>query len=60
MLNTLICIYYGHDPRRHPLGGFRCDRCGKAGGSLDELGFEGQGYISATSMNRIHGLEPRQ
>lgn len=58
MMNAILCLYYGHEPRRHPLGGFRCARCSRAAASLDELGFPGQGYISPTSMSRIHGFEP--
>lgn len=29
MIRWLICIirYKHHDPKRHPLGGFRCSRC---------------------------------
>jgi len=35
-----------HRPSRHPLGGFKCLDCGVAGSDLDEMGFEGDGYVS--------------
>jgi hypothetical protein len=34
-----------HDPSRHPLGYFRCADCGVTGASLDEMGFDGDGYV---------------
>lgn len=34
------------EPLRHPLGGFRCSSCGKAGEDLDDFGFFGTGYVS--------------
>ncbi len=43
----------GHDPVRHPLGGFRCARCGKSGGNLDDFGFAGEGYVSETARRRL-------
>jgi hypothetical protein len=43
---TLVYIYpelrcildEGHRPARHPLGGFRCVRCGKPGADLASFG----------------------
>jgi hypothetical protein len=43
----------GHDPVRHPLGGFRCSRCGKSGASLEQFGFEGEGYVSESARRRL-------
>ena len=34
-----------HDPIRHPLGGFRCARCGRAGADLEAMGW-GAGYVT--------------
>lgn len=28
----------GHNPKKHPLGGYKCDRCGEVGGDLSEFG----------------------
>lgn len=33
-----------HSPARHPLGGFRCQRCKKPAADLGEMGYEG--YVS--------------
>lgn len=30
-----------HDPRRLPIGGFRCSRCGKTGADYEEFGLAG-------------------
>lgn len=30
---------------RHPIGGFKCADCGTAGDSLDDMGFQGDGYV---------------
>lgn len=47
MLSSLLCLWYGHKPKRHSaLGGWRCERCPKVGGDLDDLGYHGQGYVS--------------
>ncbi|HET8647270.1 MAG TPA: hypothetical protein VFO85_17365 [Vicinamibacteria bacterium] len=43
----------GHDPLHHPLGGFRCARCGKSGRDLDELGFADEGYVSEPLRQRL-------
>lgn len=43
----------GHDPVHHPLGGFRCSRCGKCGRDLDEFGFRGGGYVSERARRRL-------
>jgi hypothetical protein len=42
-----------HVPVRHPLGAFRCARCGKWGADLDELGFEGEGYLSDRTRRHL-------
>lgn len=44
-----------HEPKRHPLGGFRCSFCSEAGESLDEMGFEGQGYVPP--IRRLYSRE---
>jgi hypothetical protein len=49
----LRCSLEGHDPARHPLGGFRCSRCGKSGADLDAFGFDGEGYVSETARRRV-------
>ena len=47
MLARLRCLIRTHHrPARHPLGGFRCTDCGAVGADLDEMGFEGMGYVS--------------
>lgn len=47
MLSSLLCLYYGHQPRRHSaLGGWRCERCPSVGGTLDDLGYKDQSYVS--------------
>jgi hypothetical protein len=47
MLAWFKCLLRNqHNPVRHPLGGFRCADCGEAGADLDEMGFEGDGYVS--------------
>jgi hypothetical protein len=43
----------GHDPVHHPLGGFRCSRCGKVGANLEQLGFEDEGYVTEVERRRI-------
>ena len=38
MLAKLRCFFRNrHEPRRHPLGGFRCTECGKAGANLHDM-----------------------
>lgn len=46
-----------HNPKRHPLGGFRCVDCGHAGADLDEMGHFGSGYVNPTRRlwDRTHG-----
>jgi len=39
-----------HQPRRHPLGGFRCVDCGAAGADLEDMGFSGSAWV--TPMRR--------
>jgi hypothetical protein len=41
------CVVHGHhEPRRHPLGGFRCETCGLSGRDLDDFGFVDGGWVS--------------
>jgi hypothetical protein len=46
-----------HDPSRHPLGGFKCAACGTVGIDLEEMGFEGGGYVPPLRriFSREHG-----
>jgi len=47
MFARLRCLFRTHHrPARHPLGGFRCADCGAVGADLNEMGFEGMGYVS--------------
>lgn len=42
----ILCYYRGrHTATRHPLGGFKCSDCDKAGYDLDDMGFTGGGYV---------------
>jgi len=41
MLARLRCIIrHYHQPRRQPIGGFRCVDCGAAGADLEEMGWD--------------------
>jgi hypothetical protein len=46
-----------HQPRRHPLGGFRCVECGAAGADLEEMGFPNSGWVAPMrrTYDRTHG-----
>jgi hypothetical protein len=47
MMAWLRCwVRSRHDPVRQPLGWFRCADCGETGLDLDEMGFEGEGYVA--------------
>jgi len=47
MLARLRCaLRQHHQPRRHPLGGFRCVDCGAAGADLEEMGFSGSAWVA--------------
>jgi hypothetical protein len=47
MFARLRCLLRRHhQPRRHPLGGFRCAECGAAGADLDDMGFVGSGWVA--------------
>jgi hypothetical protein len=51
-----------HNPRRHPLGGFRCEDCGVAGADLEEMGFDyGSGWVPPLrrTYDRKHGILTR-
>lgn len=49
MLALLRCYFRRrHNPVRHPLGGFRCADCGAVGADLEQMGFDGGGYVSLT------------
>ncbi len=57
MLNSLICFYTGHDPKRYSaIGGFICSRCSKVGGDLDDLGFVGEAYVSPRVLAKLETL----
>jgi hypothetical protein len=48
MLARIRCFLRSqHNPVRYPLGGFKCADCGATGADLDEMGFEGAGYVFA-------------
>lgn len=57
MLGWIQCqvLGYRHEPIRHPLGGFRCARCGAVGSDLGDLGFEGSSQIAA--VRRVYCRE---
>ena len=46
-----------HEPRRHPLGGFRCVDCGAVGADLEEMGFRESGWVAPMrrTFDRKHG-----
>jgi hypothetical protein len=47
MLAQLRCLLRRrHQPRRHPLGGFRCVECGAAGADLEDMGFAGSAWVA--------------
>jgi hypothetical protein len=47
MFARLRCaIRQYHQPRRHPLGGFRCIDCGTAGADLEEMGFGDSAWVA--------------
>lgn len=47
MLARLRCaLRQHHQPRRHPLGGFRCAECGAVGADLEEMGFTDSGWVA--------------
>jgi hypothetical protein len=46
MIAKFLCLLrQNHNVVRHPLGGFKCSDCGTVGIDLDEMGFEGAGYV---------------
>jgi hypothetical protein len=61
------CFWRGyHDPKRHPLGGFRCRDCRVVGLDMESMGFEA-GHVSLlrrvfsrtnAEFTRTHGWEP--
>jgi hypothetical protein len=58
MFARLRCfVRQHHSPRRHPLGGFRCEDCGMAGADLEDMGFVDAGWIGPLSRtyDRKHG-----
>ena len=58
MLAWIRCLVRRHhDPVRHVLGGFKCSACGAVGADLDEMGFEGEGYVPPLRriFSREHG-----
>jgi hypothetical protein len=47
MLARFRClIRRRHQPRRHPLGGFRCIDCGAAGADLEDMGFSDSAWVT--------------
>ena len=55
MLAKIRCFFRSrHEPARHPLGGFRCADCGKAGADLHDMGFEA--YVS--TMRTVFSRDP--
>ena len=61
------CFWRGyHDPKRHPLGGFRCRDCRVVGTDMESMGFEA-GHVSLlrrvfsrnhAELTRTHRWEP--
>jgi hypothetical protein len=51
------CFRHGHLPRKHPLGGFRCARCGIPADDLDGLGQVG-GYVRPGERPQAHREGP--
>jgi hypothetical protein len=48
MLAWIRCLLRDrHMPTRYFLGGFKCTECGAVGADLDDMGFPGEGYVSA-------------
>lgn len=47
----------GHQPVRHPMGGFRCAICPATGADLEQMGFEGSSYVAhnRTTFGRGRG-----
>lgn len=57
MLARLRCaLRQYHQPRRHPMGGFRCAECGAVGADLEEMGFAGSAWVATTrrTFDRPH------
>jgi hypothetical protein len=56
----LVAIYCAwrrrHDPRRQPLGGFRCMDCWRAFANLEEAGYRDGGHVDP---RRIQGPRTR-
>lgn len=50
---TFLCFFRRrHEPRRHPLGGFRCADCGHAGDDMAAFGFGvGSGYVTPPAFH---------
>jgi hypothetical protein len=56
MLRWIVCAARGrHEPRRVPIGGFRCRECGAVGADLNDMGFDGEGYVGP--LRRIFSRE---
>jgi len=58
MLARLRCfLRQHHEPRRHPLGGFRCIECGATGADLEDMGFAGSAWVPPMrrTFERPHG-----
>src|SRR5258706_2656116 len=58
MIAKMRCYFSGcHVPVRHPLGGFRCSTCGKAGADLQDMGFDGYVSLMRTLFSRDPAVE---
>lgn len=58
MIARIRCYFRNrHEPRRHPLGGFRCAVCGKAGADLHDMGFDGYVSLMRTIFSRDPAVE---
>jgi len=58
MIAKMRCYFSGrHEPLRHPLGGFRCAVCGKAGADLHDMGYDGYVSLMRTLFSRDPAAE---
>ncbi len=58
MFARLRCLVRSrHEPKRHPLGGFRCADCGASGADMDDMGFPNGSYLPPVRrvFSRDHG-----
>jgi hypothetical protein len=58
MIAKMRCYFSGrHQPVRHPLGGFKCALCGKAGADLHDMGYDGYVSVMRTLFSRDPAVE---